>query len=433
MIKILYLIVILSLDLFYYVNANELVMLAKNDPPKSKWIHCLMILQLICYGISGLGRITSNVTLLTFITLFIAYFLLFFIMLLNHRKKLASAYCLIVFLSLDSICQSIVGSLTKYFDQKINIILVAKITSLQMNLLLFILLQFIFSAKSHRMQKSIEMIPAKIYVLVLICLLVFSELCAGIQNTYTKNNASNLIIIASIIFICPTLFVITSLLFSNCLSKQFYKSKISTMNKQIEIQLRHYYKLNKYSNELREFRHDYKNHILCINNLLKSNQIEMAKKYLSQISSTRFSHDEMYHSGNLIVDSILSDKNDILNEIGGEIVFKGKISDKFRPIDISTILFNALDNAIEAIEKLDKDKDDINIEVTGILINNMQNIIISNTSPYPHNYRKTSKADKINHGFGLTNINRTVTNLEGEMKISQQYPKFVLEVFLPVN
>jgi len=430
---ILYLIVILSLDFFYYINANELVMLAKGDSPKSKWLSCLIILQLICYGISGLGRITSNVTPLTFITLFIAYFLLFLIMILNHNKKLAAIYCLIVFLSLDSMCQSIVGALVKYFDLKVNTILVAKITSLQINILLFILIQFVFSSKSHRLKKSIEMIPSKIYILVLMCLLVFSELCAGIQNNYTQRNTSNLIIIISIIFICPALFVMTSLLFSNCLSKQFYKNKISTMNKQIEIQLRHYDKLNKYSKELREFRHDYKNHIHCINSLLKANQIEMAKKYLSQISFNRSVQDEMYHSGNLIVDSILSDKNDVLNEIGGEIVFKGKISDQFRPIDISTIFFNALDNAIEAVEKLDKKNDDINIEVTGILINNMQNIIISNTSPYPHNYRKTSKPDKINHGFGLTNINRTVTGLNGEMIISQQYPKFVLEVFLPVN
>ncbi|WP_443708208.1 GHKL domain-containing protein, partial [Ruminococcus bicirculans (ex Wegman et al. 2014)] len=46
---------------------------------------------------------------------------------------------------------------------------------------------------------------------------------------------------------------------------------------------------------------------------------------------------------------------------------------------------------------------------------------------------ETSKADRKNHGFGLSNIRRTVERMDGQMIISSQYPTFVLEIEFKVK
>lgn len=95
-------------------------------------------------------------------------------------------------------------------------------------------------------------------------------------------------------------------------------------------------------------------------------------------------------------------------------------------------MYNALDNAIEACEKLSL-TDSAVITVKCAVVQNVQVIKLSNPNPDNKNSTETSKLDKDNHGFGLYNIRRTVEKLGGEMRIPKQFPEFVLELEFPIK
>ena len=139
-----------------------------------------------------------------------------------------------------------------------------------------------------------------------------------------------------------------------------------------------------------------------------------------------------FSSGNQIADSILSEKSESAANIGTQIQFSGFISDEIPAVDLCTMLSNALDNAIEACEKLSL-TDSAVITVKCAVVQNVQVIKLSNPNPDNKNSTETSKLDKDNHGFGLYNIRRTVEKLGGEMRIPKQFPEFVLELEFPIK
>ncbi len=100
-------------------------------------------------------------------------------------------------------------------------------------------------------------------------------------------------------------------------------------------------------------------------------------------------------------------------------------------IDLSVILGNALDNAIEAVENLSEDQRSINLniyfemEYIVIKLNNMYNASIINED------LSTTKEDTKNHGYGLGNIKFIVKKYDGILKINKENSEFKLNVALP--
>ncbi len=78
-------------------------------------------------------------------------------------------------------------------------------------------------------------------------------------------------------------------------------------------------------------------------------------------------------------------------------------------------LSNALDNSIEACSKIDSDETQI-IDVKCVASELIQIIRISNPN-LDNNVTETSKADRKNHRFGLSNIRRTLLRMDGQMII----------------
>ena len=115
-----------------------------------------------------------------------------------------------------------------------------------------------------------------------------------------------------------------------------------------------------------------------------------------------------------------------------KIIFDGSVSDEISVSNLCTILSNALDNSIEACSKIDSDETQI-IDVKCVASELIQIIRISNPNLDNNAVTETSKADRKNHGFGLSNIRRTVERMDGQMIISSKYPTFVLEIEFKVK
>lgn len=183
---------------------------------------------------------------------------------------------------------------------------------------------------------------------------------------------------------------------------------------------------------MHEFRHDYKNHMICLQSLLNNKQYDEALSYVKSITNQEILDSNKFFSGNQIADAILTDKNELAQKNNCKIIFDGSVSDEISVSNLCTILSNALDNSIEACSKIDSDETQI-IDVKCVASELIQIIRISNPNLDNNAVTETSKADRKNHGFGLSNIRRTVERMDGQMIISSQYPTFVLEIEFKVK
>ena len=110
------------------------------------------------------------------------------------------------------------------------------------------------------------------------------------------------------------------------------------------------YLLEKNSQVLKNFRHDFANHILTVEQMIRSNQTNSALEYLSSLSQSLGKTKSYCSTGNVAIDCIVNYKLSVAVEKEIDIKSTIKIPSDLtiNSDDIIIILENLLDNAIEA-------------------------------------------------------------------------------------
>ncbi len=416
---------------FYLLNLNNLVVLIfKNQ--KSKNLHILLAIPyfvscilMSVYSNGSSPFIYFCATVCFYISIYI------YIAIKKVCKKITSAYIVILFLSIDSIIQSLGCIIIRMFDKQFNQFLVWKISSLLFNIIAFIVLRYLIDNYKNQVRDSVKLLSSRIYILLLISLFIIGELCGNMAQAEKLSFTNNVNSLFTTLTVLIFLVVIMSFVFSS-ISKQYYESISKVMEKQVHEQVNYYQKINKLSDDIREFRHDYKNHMICLQALLEGKEYADALEYVRDITRQDIIESNKFFSGNQIADAILSDKAELAKQSGCKIEFDGFISDEIRATDLCIILSNALDNAIEACARFVTDDTKI-ITLKCDVKQGIQLIRISNPNEKNVSATETSKEDKDNHGFGLYNIRHTVENHNGHMSITSKTPVFILDLEFPVT
>ena len=182
---------------------------------------------------------------------------------------------------------------------------------------------------------------------------------------------------------------------------------------------------------VRSIYHDLKNHLLVLQAQAKNGQEVQSSvtALLEQISE----YENYYHTGNDFLDMVIRDKASAARK--KQIDFSSNISfadsSFIDPLDISTLFGNALDNAIEASEKLPKENRLITVKagrIRDMLVITVEN----NTLPALSSSQKTTKADPFLHGFGLSNIRKAAERYGGECSIRTDHEMFTLKILIPI-
>lgn len=176
--------------------------------------------------------------------------------------------------------------------------------------------------------------------------------------------------------------------------------------------------------------HDLKNHLLIMEGqkeIPKTNQI--AKDLLSQIED----YEDYVHTGNEFLDIIIKDKAEKAREksIDFSVVVDFKCIDFIDTLDISTIFGNAIDNAIEASERLPKEQRLITVKADNIrdmLVISVENNMLSGASFT----KETTKKDSFAHGFGIPNIENAAEKYGGQCSIKAERGTFLLRILIPI-
>ena len=180
-------------------------------------------------------------------------------------------------------------------------------------------------------------------------------------------------------------------------------------------------------------RHDIRNKLSPLYQMALSQDYERLTKGLEDLTSGCFCSKEYSSSGNTAIDSIVNfklnqaSKDDI--DISSEIVIPPDLS--LSPFDISVILGNLLDNAIEGAKSVSENRwIDIIIKYTkGRLIitiaNSYDGLIVKSNDTI-----LTRKDDKENHGFGIKSIEKTISAYNGAMNIDYTTDCFKVKTLL---
>ena len=106
------------------------------------------------------------------------------------------------------------------------------------------------------------------------------------------------------------------------------------------------------------------------------------------------------------------------------------------PIDLYALLGNAMDNAIEAVEKFtDTEKRQIDV-----IIYRKQNFMVVNiinplaeTLTYRDGLPVTTKKDADFHGFGLRSMRQILKKYNGFLDVSEEDGCFSLKMLIPIS
>lgn len=190
--------------------------------------------------------------------------------------------------------------------------------------------------------------------------------------------------------------------------------------------------------QLAGFRHDFKNHMLCLRNLLSMNKNQEAIKYLDCITGTVNSFYPEYSSGNAYADAVIREKLGLARawdiRLETDLIFPS--SDLIDPADLCIILSNALDNALEACRKLKGQTDPPLINTVSCVRSSFLIIEITNPLPYDQKLKTTflhsTKEESHLHGIGLSNVRDAVERCHGTLELSISEEKFHFCVMLPL-
>lgn len=182
--------------------------------------------------------------------------------------------------------------------------------------------------------------------------------------------------------------------------------------------------------------HDYKNHCMCIQNLLEKKHYEEAVQYLSEVMGQQvWNKREYIHTDNDTLDALINSKIAYCEErdIPIHFVILGEMKN-IRKKEMFVILFNLLDNAIEASELQEKEKRDIEVEL--YCCESVIEIFIRNNitcSVLLHNPQFWSNKEQEGHGIGHLSVEASVDELEGIIEYYEEKGQFCAHVFVPLH
>ena len=111
--------------------------------------------------------------------------------------------------------------------------------------------------------------------------------------------------------------------------------------------------IKSYYDTARSMRHDFKNHILIIGELLHNKQYSKAVGYISELNCIYNNSEIKFHTGCPILDIIFTDK---LSALADKVTIKCGAVPEINETDICVIFANAVDNAVLAVSKLPDDE-----------------------------------------------------------------------------
>lgn len=207
------------------------------------------------------------------------------------------------------------------------------------------------------------------------------------------------------------------------------KSKLELLDANNKMLESNYYELKKVYQDYAFTFHDMKNYLIVLENYCRTGELENAIKYIEKIREPISQNHSFVNSGNEAFDLVTNFK---LLEAEKRGIKTEAVIDSLPPIkledyEISIILGNLIDNAIEACELIKEQESWIRLQVR--LAEKMLLIHLSNSCEREKTEKKSSYTNKSGlHGYGLKSVQRTAEKYDGMLKWEKKGDVFTVQV-----
>lgn len=281
----------------------------------------------------------------------------------------------------------------------------------------------VYSCRIYK--NKVKSLPFRYWVLIIL----MPFLSAVILNQiFPANQSGNNVMIGYIISVCGVLYLNFSVF--NYFESYDKQIKLAALEQIMERESENYRAIANSYTEIRNIKHDLKNQVAILNDLIKSEKYTEAKQHINQLYKDVEKVTSVCYTGNSAVDSIINLKGDYARSRNISFLSKIKVNTiDFDSIGVCRILGNALDNAIEACERMNIDE-----KCVCAAIHQLENkliIEIENTSlPVDVNNLTTSKKNKEAHGIGMQSIRQTAESMNGYVSCNYENGYFSIKIIL---
>ena len=201
---------------------------------------------------------------------------------------------------------------------------------------------------------------------------------------------------------------------------------------------RHYGEVENMYRQTRGWRHDYRTHIQTMKAYLQMKEYDKLDTYLNDLEIDLTTVDTVIKTGNVMIDAILNSKISLAGQrkikVDAKAIVPADLNTSVSEVDLSIVLGNLMDNAIEACQKI-KDEDKRFIRVYIDILKGQLCLYVMNSSEGMLKrsgklYRSTKTEEY--HGFGLRRTDKVVEKYGGYLNRQDEEGVFATEVMLPL-
>ncbi|MBQ6164948.1 MAG: GHKL domain-containing protein [Clostridia bacterium] len=293
-----------------------------------------------------------------------------------------------------------------------------------------VILFFVYTTKNKDLKiirSTVDLIPKWLYAVIIVC--SFSSFFSVMGG-----NSPELYSFEKMTAVLRALSVFGVILFSGYFVFKVFSlmAKQNRILLQMSMQQTNYEQLLKNDEQLRRFRHDYKNHMLVVTSLLNAGLMNEAKEYLKTIKISSGMSEKKFLTGNFVVDAILNNKCALAEELKVDLQFHGVVPESgIENADLCTVVGNLIDNAIDGAARYPGER---YVKVGAAVRNGFLSISVINPVsqrvPIKNNRIKTTKSDAGNHGIGLKNVAAALKKYHGTLSLSCDDRQFTADAAL---
>lgn len=283
---------------------------------------------------------------------------------------------------------------------------------------------------SSKIQEASHYLTTKLWILLdIICLTPM--IATSVTIIYTDNEHLNqiiIIILASIITNLGVIYLIGQLA---------QNVRIGLENQNLKLEQQYYQELEKSQTEIRKLGHDMNNHIATISAYLMANDIQSANEYFELLQNTVVTTNRVFCKNSLI-NAVLNAKYNQIQKQAIDCFINISINQSINimELDLCSLFANTLDNAIEAVLKIEEPSSR-KIEVRALIDKGFFSYEIKNSYVHQIFYKDSffisSKDDAERHGYGLRNVSDIVEKYQGTLKIDTDENVFRVLMIIPVT
>lgn len=252
-------------------------------------------------------------------------------------------------------------------------------------------------------------------------------LCITFPTDIYTNKNSNIYLT----FFCSCFFAISIYsfwIFDKLVQNEHLRHQSIIANQQLSYQKSKYSQLSSAYKDTRKLIHDTKNHFFYLENCVKNNETEKILPYLHTAISSLESGYITTNTGNLVVDSMVSNLLNVGKSENISIDTEISIDNnklKIDDYDMCVILGNLIDNSVNAVRKIsDPSLRNIHIAIMTDSAHFSVNVV--------NNYIKEKQNPNLEHGFGCSNVEDVTLKYHGIFLTDSDESKFTSTVIIPL-